>query len=57
MSRPVSIEVPGFAHAKPVPAASRIVSFLFTGVLSGRDPVTKEMPESLDAQCAMSSLT
>lgn len=52
MSRRVSIEVPGFAHVNPVPAASRIGSFLFTGVLTGRDPVTNEMPESLDAQCA-----
>lgn len=52
MSDRVSVEIPGFSHANPVPAASRIGPFLFTGVLTGRDPETKEMPTSLDAQCA-----
>lgn len=52
MSRRRSIEIPGFAHANPVPAASRIGPFLFTGVLTGRDPETHEMPATLDAQCA-----
>lgn len=52
MTRRVSIEIEGFAHANPVPAASRIGPFLFTGVLTGRDPVTTQMPASLDAQCA-----
>jgi len=48
----VSIEIAGFAHANPVPAACRIGPFLFTGVLTGRDPVTTQMPASLEAQCA-----
>jgi len=48
----VSIEIAGFAHANPVPAACRIGPFLFTGVLTGRDPVTTQMPASLQAQCA-----
>jgi 2-iminobutanoate/2-iminopropanoate deaminase len=47
----VSIEIPGFAHSNPVPAASRLGPYLFTGVLTGRDPVTKAMPSSLDEQC------
>jgi len=47
-----SIHIDGFAHANPVPAASRIGPFLFSGVLTGRDPQTKEMPEALDAQVA-----
>lgn len=47
-----SIDLPGFAHANPIPAASRIGPFLFSGVLTGRDPATREMPASLDAQCA-----
>jgi len=50
--RRTSIEVPGFGHANPVPAASRIGPFLATGALTGRDPDTREMPETLDAQCA-----
>ncbi|MFF2631472.1 RidA family protein [Microbacterium sp. NPDC058021] len=48
----MSIEIAGFAHANPVPAACRIGPFLFTGVLAGRDPVTTQMPASLEAQCA-----
>ena len=52
MSSRRSIHLGGFAHTNPVPAASRIGPFLFSGVLTGRDPVTKEMPEALDAQVA-----
>lgn len=52
MPRRVSIDLPGFAHANPIPAASRIGPFVYSGVLTGRDPVTREMPEGLDAQCA-----
>lgn len=52
MARRVSIQVPGFGHANPIPAASRIGSFLMSGVLTGRDPLTREMPEGLDEQCA-----
>jgi 2-iminobutanoate/2-iminopropanoate deaminase len=47
-----AIYIDGFAHANPVPAASRIGPFLFTGVLTGRDPETTQMPASLDEQCA-----
>ncbi|WP_156760837.1 RidA family protein [Microbacterium karelineae] len=46
-----SIELPGFGHDNPIPAASRIGPFLFSGVLTGRDPETREMPGTLDAQC------
>lgn len=52
MTRRVSIEVPGFDHANPIPVASRIGPFLATGVLTGRDPATREMPGTLDEQCA-----
>jgi enamine deaminase RidA (YjgF/YER057c/UK114 family) len=45
-----SIYLEGFAHANPVPAACRIGPYLQTGVITGRDPETHEMPESLDAQ-------
>ncbi|GGD70724.1 RidA family protein [Microbacterium murale] len=48
----VSIELPGFGHANPIPAASRIGPFLASGALTGRDPQTREMPEGLDEQCA-----
>lgn len=52
MSRRVSIDLPGFGHANPIPAASRIGPLLVSGVLTGRDPDTRQMPISLDEQCA-----
>jgi len=52
MGRRRSIHLPGFGHANPIPAASRIGPYLFSGVLTGRDPHTREMPPGLDAQCA-----
>lgn len=52
MSKRVSIDVPGFSHANPIPAASRIGPFLASGAITGRDPVTRDMPAELDEQCA-----
>lgn len=52
MPRRQSLYLEGFAHQNPVPAACRIGPYLTSGVLTGRDPVTHEMPESLDAQLA-----
>lgn len=45
-----SIHLESFAHANPVPAASRIGRFVYSGVLTARDPRTGEIPEGLDAQ-------
>jgi len=47
-----SVEIPGFRHANPIPAASRVGPFLASGALTGRDPQTHEMPVQLDQQCA-----
>ena len=47
-----SVYLEGFSHANPVPVASRMGPFLFSGVLTGRDPATREMPHGLDRQCA-----
>jgi enamine deaminase RidA (YjgF/YER057c/UK114 family) len=52
VSRRTSVDLPGFAHANPIPAASRIGPFLASGVLTGRDPVTRELPPGLAEQCA-----
>lgn len=52
MPRRRSITLAGFGHENPVPAASVIGQHLVSGVLTGRDPVTKEMPAELDAQVA-----
>jgi len=45
-----SVELPGFAHANPIPAASRVGPLLASGALTGREPGTGEMPAGLDAQ-------
>jgi enamine deaminase RidA (YjgF/YER057c/UK114 family) len=47
-----SVDLPGFGHANPIPAGSRIGPFLASGALTGRDPETREMPADLDRQCA-----
>lgn len=52
MSARVSVYLDGFAHENPVPVASRIGPYVHSGVLTGRDPDTGEMPEGLDEQCA-----
>ncbi|WP_062516293.1 RidA family protein [Demequina gelatinilytica] len=52
MRRRTSIHLPGFTHANPIPAASRIGAHLYSGVLTGRDPVSREMPPDLEDQCA-----
>ena len=52
MSRRVSIYLPGFVHANPIPVASRIGSRLVSGVLTGIDPQTRQMPSTMDEQCA-----
>ena len=41
----------GYAHQNPVPVASRIGPHLYSGVITGRDPETTDMPEGMDAQC------
>ena len=50
MPKRQSIEVPGFSHANPIPAASRIGNIMMSSVISGRDPSTGEMPDHLAQQ-------
>lgn len=52
MPRRQSIYLEGFAHRNPVPAACRIGPHLYSGVLTGRDPASHEMPKGIDEQCA-----
>ena len=51
MGRRISIEVPGFAHDAPIPAACQVGSFLTTSVVSGKELFTGSMPEGIEAQC------
>jgi enamine deaminase RidA (YjgF/YER057c/UK114 family) len=47
-----SIEIQGFAHKNPIPVASRVGNMLMTGIITGTDPATGKLAETLEAQCA-----
>lgn len=47
-----SIHSPGFKHANPIPAASRVGNMMATGVINGTDPQTGELGADLESQCA-----
>ncbi|MEA2927146.1 MAG: 2-iminobutanoate/2-iminopropanoate deaminase [Alphaproteobacteria bacterium] len=47
-----SIEVAGYKHGNPIPAASRIGNIVMTGVISAKDAQTGKLPDALEAQCA-----
>jgi 2-iminobutanoate/2-iminopropanoate deaminase len=51
MGRRISIDLPGFEHDNPLPAACLVGSFLITSGVSGKEPYTGKMPEGIDAQC------
>lgn len=46
-----SIVVQSIAHRLPVPNACRIGNLIMSGSISGIDPVTHSMPDTLEAQC------
>lgn len=51
MSRPPrSINVPGASHKAPIPAAARVGNVLCTSAVSGKDPVSGELPADIDSQ-------
>lgn len=52
MARRRSIVVQSIAHKLPVPNACRVGNLIMSGSISGIDPVTHEMPATLEAQCA-----
>ena len=45
-----AIEIEGFRHANPIPAACRVGPLLVSSVVVGRDPVTGEMPDDVVEQ-------
>ena len=51
MNKRVSIEVPGFEHEAPIPAACRIGPYLISSGVSGKELFTGKFPEGIDAQC------
>jgi len=52
MARRKSIHIEGFAHKNPIPAASRLGNMLMTGIITGADPATGKLADTLEAQCA-----
>src|SRR3954454_6133513 len=52
MTKRKSIEIGGFAHKNPIPAASRVGNMLMTGIITGTDPATGKLADTLEAQCA-----
>jgi len=52
MAKRKSIEIEGFAHKNPIPAASRVGNILMTGIITGTDPATGKLVGTLEAQCA-----
>lgn len=45
-----SIHIPGFKHRNPIPNAAVIGNVLESGVITGVDPGTGEMPDDLETQ-------
>ena len=52
MAKRQSIEIGGFAHKNPIPAACRLGNMLMTGIITGTDPATGKLADTLEAQCA-----
>lgn len=52
MASRVSIYTQGFGHDNPIPVASKIGPYVASGVLTGRDPETQQMPADLASQVA-----
>ena len=52
MGKRKSIEIEGFRHKNPIPAACRLGNMLMTGIVTGSDPATGKLAATLEAQCA-----
>ena len=52
MANRKSIEIDGFAHKNPIPAACRLGNMLMTGIITGTDPATGKLAATLEEQCA-----
>jgi len=50
MPKRQSINFPGFSHQNPIPNASRIGNLMMSSIISGLDPGTRDLPDSLAAQ-------
>ena len=48
-----SINIDEFAHASPIPTASRIGNIIVSGFIRGTDPATGKLPGTIEEQCAL----
>ena len=48
-----SIDIPGFAHKNPIPAASMKGNLVMSGAILGLDPKTGKPADGLEKQCAL----
>lgn len=48
-----SINIDEFAHASPIPNASRIGNMIASGFIRGTDPATGKLPPTIEEQCAL----
>ena len=44
---PRSIDLPSASHKAPIPAAARVANILCTSAVSGKDPVSGELPADM----------
>lgn len=47
-----SVHIHGFKHVNPIPVASRVGNVIMSGVITGRDPQSGEMPKDIAPQAA-----
>jgi 2-iminobutanoate/2-iminopropanoate deaminase len=52
MARRQTLQVQGFSHTNPIPAAARVGPLLMSGLINGTDPTTGQLADTLEAQCA-----
>ncbi len=51
MARRRAINIEGFGHQNPIPAASRVGNLIESGSIRGLDPATGKVPAGLEEQC------
>ena len=51
MPKRQSINIEGFVHKNPIPAASRIGNVLMSSIINGVDPATGKVAPTLEQQC------
>lgn len=51
MNQRQTVDIDGFAHANPIPAACRVGPLLMSGLVNGIDPATGRLADTLEAQC------